>query len=1161
VKKAEKKREYQSSLLEAQLFGSALMGRSSFRFCRSQKRFSGIRKLQISLIIFHLVNAPLLAQWTPAIPSGMGSMVTSGMTSPYGYSPSYSNSGYGFSGRGMSPMAIGGMTGGMPGMGSYMPYMGTTAPIGSFNSGVNMGPSAMFGGSLLSSMNQTMGLAQQVGQNLLLAEYQIKSKGDPPLQRQDDFFPRCKTAIAQESKPSQSACAPNSIRDPMTEMKTIQVMKRAELMSHNYEKVTLQGTEQKTSFGTQCVKNEAQKLYDDMHAKQENLKRKISQINEATAQAKQQLQDQLLKMANINKELDGVQGTGTRADASRDFRKTFNTPSCQRALDLGALNSGGGLYSVRNQLQQSQQKAQTVQSLPRTTLERMITQDINKISKQVHKDVAPATGLNFPIAAQIYGGQWQEKAAEFKQVQDRITKVAGQGIDLGMDLNDFERFKSQNLPSRDYIKKVLVESCMGKDSSEVLSYKAIMGGLKHVDNQGHLNNTFSLQQYKAKLQSILNNRGYNTQEKIKRVKLLESKQQGDWFKAPVGQLYKKEEQNRYWKVSTILESNQRFCEDRLLYEEHSTAYGTGKSVMDIINEAFDDLEKLKKQVDNRGTDMAQVIRDRILSCEGIPAALTPADCSQRLDLKSENFCMQQAKSCSQDILSCLNSADKIIQRKEGQVKKMAKEYNWMVSQVINKHNQQLKGLVQSIQKDAAALNKLIPGGRFQFGGANAESLNLFIANPAMGDQQYKVPLLGNGNLNFLDGIGNKLAQVAQAMQQQEQQVKQMVDKKVGEMTAQYNKEKQFWDQLFQKCQQTVTQYQQMKGMRNMQQAQYRQQMMQKYFRFCNQLQFAQVMPGCEGRAQMLNDQLAEIMPMIGMGPEMMKLQEYNRLCNQLSNSLNQQTTTPDPLLQMGNNPEGMSYTNICKQVGFQTGEIFNRFSAVVKKNNWQVAAVLSNRYGAQVSQDQIPVLISGTKFNGGNYTFAGIPSSQLTQTQTGSFIHNLLELGEILNQKIPLNDGSGQSVNFCDFVASKKRRVGQIIDGTAKPSEVENDQLLKRCDIGRSAGGAMLMASGGGEGQGFNADAISQCVDGLINLSLTSNTSGISRIAGKISSLSTMQNDIIPELTQYTSKNMGEVPNMQCAAQFNMPKPFYPPNMAGGGAMGGAGAVQSVGRW
>ena len=115
----------------------------------------------------------------------------------------------------------------------------------------------------------------------------------------------------------------------------------------------------------------------------------------------------------------------------------------------------------------------------------------------------------------------------------------------------------------------------------------------------------------------------------------------------------------------------------------------------------------------------------------------------------------------------LQTARNEINKREVQAKSKADQYNKMVTQLLSQQDIDLQSARNLIEDNAKVLNAFFPGGRFKL----PES-DIFIEKPLTSDQAYGSQLIGNGNLNFMQQIGEKLNGLMSSMMAQEEEIKE-----------------------------------------------------------------------------------------------------------------------------------------------------------------------------------------------------------------------------------------------------------------------------------------------------------------------------------------------------------------------------------------------------
>ncbi|MBF0362936.1 MAG: hypothetical protein HQK49_18090 [Oligoflexia bacterium] len=1003
---------------------------------------------------------------TAQYPGGMsGMMMGGGMAAPYG----------------MAPMMMASGGGGMPYGGyqtNYLSGQGTSNTGGNLFGipGVNSQSVMMGAGMALGTVSSTANTAIEMQKNTMLAQMMAKMGPTPPLQKQDDFFPECNTAVAQESHPTSDACAKEKTNTQEASMQALQIYARAETYKKNYELVTMKGGSTASNFGIKCIEESNKRLMDKLHQQRQSLTDLIGMANDSNEKMKSTLQTQQLAMSKLKNELDGKGGgPETRDDKRRDMRKYFDNDDCKNVMDVAGMESGKGFITVRDELKAQQTKSSNIiRDIKNGKIEQMLNDDIKKIQRKKKTDIGPLTALNFPMADKVHADQRSELEFKYKQVKDRI-RAAIPEVELPENVTGLERGREvQNLPTLGYLKDQAKRKCMA-DKSQMIAPEDVLNLVVQMDdNNGIMDQSRSstVKIFKTKLQAIFKRPNVLIQDQIREIQALESQYKG--FRAPMSSLYKKEGTNQAWKVSEILKSKEQLCEDNFNFQPHKP--GSSMTMKDIINQELAGLGDFQKELGKSDSSIVDTIKKRILNCEGVPPVRSHTDCQARTDSANENFCIGQAQTCADNLISCLKKADGLVKEREEKLDKMATQYNNQVKSIVNDQRKVIASVVSQVKASAQFLNKYFPGGKFNIaggaGGAAPAGFNLQVNLPNMGNGKFGVDLLGDGDVNFMDKISSSISSLTQSMQQQEQQIQQQVTSRIAELDQRYKAEQQYWTGLADKCLQAVYGFAQMQN--NMMMAQQQQQLRdyESMMRFCMQQQSLVINGNCQGQAREAMNAMSQVsMPGIAMTQEAQKVQYALNTCNMIAGGRigENAPTTPDSLLTMGLTE--INYIDLClkKQIGATENLITNFASQIT----FRVKDNLKMQFPNGSWDDDILQSIrnAGDKnvVNGKVESVAGVKVNELEKTPTGKYITAMANLYVASKQKFRIANIKSEETRYKTLRVPVQDTNGNIIPD--KYDEIPDTK--NPTTITTTRPGIEKVPSGGGDGDGGLCEVVS----------------------------------------------------------------------------------------
>jgi hypothetical protein len=929
---------------------------------------------------------------------GMGMMAPP--MCPPGFNPSTTN-----------PMAsgflmAGGWTGGghAPGIGNfgYASGPGTVSNLAIFGLGAFMG-----------AANSTIGLNATMQQSLMFAEASITNgQGDPGLKIQNDFFPNCKTAMAQEPH-LLNQCENGSIMDPISQFTAMKAKNTAQNKSIGYDQAMMPFQQKTSDFGITCIGYEKEKLIGTMTRDEEKLKAMQTKVSTQNAQFKQKLQTILRKIADANTELDGAKGGGegssgdTRTGKGLDFSKLFNGNECQMALDPGKIINGTGLYSIRDMMKPSQALSQAfTREQSSGNLNKMLESDIKQLVDLVNSDVEPRMDLNFPNILVIYNNEKKKMQFDYTQIRKQIVEQMPEATNkLPENLTDFGRLGSaKSLPSADYYKDLMIKNCLN-DSAETYSMKDLMNNVQQLNDKNQVinaENSESLRSFKGEMARILQKTDSPIQEQMKEIDQLVARY-GLKFQVLAPKNEATGTTNVYMNITDVLKQNVKHCDD--WYQYRPIESGSTMSRANLVNENINKLRTFQQSYSSVSDRLAAEARKKIIDCEGMKEPLLATDCSQALDRQGTNFCVKNAVTCSNNVNSCVEKANKEIATRENTVKVNGNIYNFEVASIVDIRNKLLQDTLKTISENANKLAKQFPGVNF--------SLQKFltpITKPEKSAQPYGVDLFGGGNFDFLNTMVDKFGEILAAMTKQKEDLNKNVDAKIEGLKTRYAAEKKYWDELVTKCNTANATYSKMMtdcqnyANRMMQQSQMQAQ------NYCTMSSMAPVGPGCAGQAMGLTNSLGQASAALGMNMEFARLGQYSQICNRLQTSMMSgggSMMGMDPIVQQLSSPtgQGTSLATMCRMAGNTQG-IVTSLSGTIRDNAWQFAATLNTRFETYtkgtlqpedpikfISQNSSDVILDA---KGNVVSIRGIPKAELMNSSAGLYLSNLIEINNSL---------------------------------------------------------------------------------------------------------------------------------------------------------------------
>ncbi|MBF0364884.1 MAG: hypothetical protein HQK50_04895 [Oligoflexia bacterium] len=1201
------------------------------------KLIDTLKVLLMSLFLIHSTTPTVFAQGMGGMGGGMmgGGMMGGGMMGG-GYAPSY-GSGYG-GGYGMGGMGGGmgaypptagfggggymgggmmtmGQGGAMPAMqtfggaamssapsfyGGQMPFMsggptGTSyerfASTGAAGGMANPGMMAM--GTMMQTGNQFMNTYVSMNRSMGMAQLASQNKGTVPATKVDDFFPQCKLNVAAQPHLSMNACTPGTIGDQATEMMATQWQLQAETLSNSYTLMMQEGGQMGTDTGIQCVKEQSQKLRDTLNGERKKIDALISKINEANAKAKQFFEKDIYAIDKLKKELDGV-GEGqalSQNDKKTDMKQIFDTPDCRFIMNTGTLRPAGGIRKIRDDLRGKEQDAiNVINSIKDGTFEKKLDDDLRALTQVKNKDVGPSVPLYYKLSRTAFGENRGLLDADYKQLQNDFSESIPE-ISLPKDLTSFERSREDsNLATQARLEQAKKNYCMN-DSQEVVPLKELIGRAQMIGD----NNTIIAQGnvtdkiFKNELSVIIaeGEKGATVDNQIAKIRALESKYPG--FKVMVSNLYGKDSANHHWSISEILTQNKAKCDN--WYNYAPAKPGSSNSIRDEVEAVWQKLENFRKKQGGSDQSNAEVVRKKILNCEGIAPDMNPTDAMESLNIQGEFFCLPQAKKSAESMQGCLNKAEAEVKTRERKMEDVGKIYNDRVVSYVKDQDKILKDVGNQISQQGELLKKYFPGTRF-------EALNAFrnlSVNPPLMGERLGVRLYGDGNFNFMDELTRKITEMATSMDTQQKEIDSKVNARVGEYNKNYAAEKEYWNKLAKSCSDALNGYRTALAMQQQQMNMAQQQVQRAIMQFCNELSFMRVAPGCDTQAQRLVQSLGNIPDVsFRMGPEAMRVREFMTMCSYISNSNSSTPAFVDPLIDAATqNSAGI--VDMCAKTQWNTQGLFERFSNHIYKTSFMMLGTFAARYpemnngnpsaigGVELTKeiersgDTLAVAMSTPGTSDEEHfkkiKFFGVGGERLRETEAGKEMLQMVQLRAALSSKnrIQAYEVTG---------ANGRKRYEFLPEGAPTPAggektgsagdlcgvlnSVFNDSIQNpNSPAVTLCPNTMTQANqAGGAAPGYpmmmDPQAKIACLNQIIS-SMSGGSGAIGRAAGLLSLLPQQVKIAETEFSRLhnSALDQGLDRSPNCAARMMMGPPLSPmaPGMGGmGGGMGGMGA-------
>ncbi len=667
------------------------------------------------------------------------------------------------------------------------------------------------------------------------------------------FFPEC--TMANPDPPfEEGACSqpsPNLQDARQFFLEAGAAFQKADL----YDKMIDGSQPSKSPIGLKCYEdkiaalNQAEKTFAQQI---EDLKR---QLAEQYRRMKNTQQDILDQMDITNRELEGGSpGDKPNDEKSRSFADYFaDSAACKNVLPSTSLDDRdrafAGLRGIQSNVfnkasggdRSFRQKASDLRA-NESKIKAQIDIQVSRIADEINSKTL-ASFLTDPNMSNItdqltqFGSLEQRILKKNKDFADRFNTIRSEiKRDIGFDVPNLDsNFKSKinkflatrndgngrvSTVAEDFMRKKFITDCVfrkddlidtNQESSDFLGIRLpdLLKTLKLKDVNRRNNN---LSNFKDSLTELFKEDRQFDESFLARIRELEKTSGGQVIFTPdrnSGPF----EQGRDYTVSDALNRVANNCKAQYNKDYASSRINTnGLSQKELVDNSVKKLRELKNLEKNFLSDLTADITEGILTCSTSSAAqLQGSSCNaDTLSPTSASFCLENAKSCANDVSSCYKKVNEMIKSREANINRLGATFNQNMSVLENQAKSILANLEQRVRSFVALRDNIFLG--LEKGSTpgsnkdNARSIDNILASlsPNFGNPEktkYGIKLLGGGSLDLLDPDSqdpNSVFQSLSALQEYRKNETQKIQNIVGNYMREQQSAFQKYAALFEK---------------------------------------------------------------------------------------------------------------------------------------------------------------------------------------------------------------------------------------------------------------------------------------------------------------------------------------------------------------------------
>ena len=708
--------------------------------------------------------------------------------------------------------------------------------VGTLNSGLNV-------------FNQILANQQaMIQQNQTMNSLQITVVQDP-------YFPQCQLP---KTKSNEAFNACDKIASPQEAQFAATLEAEAAKRGIFYDQMLSEAQKTPYPVGIQCLENARQANNKDIQDRLNSLTQLINQLKEQDTVLKNQLENAKKEMSILHGELNGKKA-GTLNEETTDFAKKFDQyPSCKNVLSSTTTSKAGnlGLLGVRDTISKANSSGKSLLDSAYETKSGAYRSDLNKQIETIKNQIKSKGISAWSSLSQNYnyakGGMTEfgdlksimkSKASELSVDILSAKKYLKENFDYTLpelDKNFTSKIASFESIAASTFKKKIINDCVTSADETGIGFtnEQILSGLQQ---QGGAGNSLTLQRYRQRLQSILDDEELFIEDKMDKIRLLQAPG-GDFYGASI-------------YIRTDAGSGTPFSLYRQLVSNCNKKYDSGvtsadnptaSSYKEKVAIAKDYISKVSSAASNFTNDLIGEIQDAYINCDDSRTEKVGGCTNDAMNPGKSGFCIKSAESCASNIESCYNNIDNLVKETQNKLAAKAVDYNSVITNYLTQRKQLLQGQVYQALLNAEWLGEF-------FNNTAYEIPNLNVNIPEKGfDSEYGLDLIGKGSLNFLsenssDNIISNLTKLQDMMKKQGNAIDKELQQHIAKQKQAIQSDKAVWAKLEQQCKGAVISYEDQANQQQQEMINAINEQNQNLYKFCSKYRHLSQNPlaGCD----------------------------------------------------------------------------------------------------------------------------------------------------------------------------------------------------------------------------------------------------------------------------------------------------------------------------
>lgn len=582
-----------------------------------------------------------------------------------------------------------------------------------------------------------------------------------------------------------------------------------------YKRLSNPAQNTRTPIGLQCLEDSKTRALNGMEAKLKQMQELRAQLKKSQQQFRDDQQQLLSEMGDLNDELKGRKGTKA-GDDTNTFRNEIGDDcsnilgNLKPAINIDTAHTNGGFIGMLQGMQKPNLDAANF-ARDKGAIEKEINDVINQIKSDIANDGIDNWGGNGSTQAAYFnkllrgkeniGGVLNTVITSEQSILERNLKVLVDDIkaaDPSFRLPKRDKNFAVNMEkfiagAEDHYKREEVRKCVtGEKYGLGLSSRDILGSLYVPTSKNR--ETQTLRDYRDALSGILNDKNITIEQREAEIRALDKKYGGAVkMRFNDNQSVKQENVTAYDYFQGYIKD----CEAKF-YEDNTHGPNGGGIGQDSeatkVSRAVASLRKMKNEIDKFSENIGAQIDAQLNNCNG--AKLKADKCGpDTISVEGPNFCIPHATQCSAKINACFKKVQDGVQQRQDDLNNKANSFNdRMENYVANQEQilQQIRGVVSSQEEFLT--------GFFESDAVDLHIEDLFIPMPKMSDEnEFGLKLRGNGTLDVMKEMDKKLELVQSQIKRQKKQLEGKLDEHINGVGNQLAENQAKWRELKGRC--------------------------------------------------------------------------------------------------------------------------------------------------------------------------------------------------------------------------------------------------------------------------------------------------------------------------------------------------------------------------